>query len=50
MFTKEELTNIAKLIEIAPIKGSESVVVAQLLIKIDSLLKETPKKEEVKEK
>lgn len=37
-FTSEELRNLAALINIAPIKGSESVTVALLLQKISTLL------------
>lgn len=50
MFTKEELTNIAKLIQMTPINGSQSITVAQLLIKIDSILNEKEENKEVKEK
>jgi hypothetical protein len=47
MFTKEELTNLKALALESSIKAKDSFVVALLLQKLDSLLKEeeTPKEE-----
>jgi len=41
-FTNEELKNIAVLIGKAPISGADSVTVAQLLIKINSMITPIP--------
>ena len=41
MFTQEELKNIFVLIQNASIKGSDSLPVASLLVKIQKLLEET---------
>lgn len=38
MFTKEELTNIGKLIQSASITGRDSITVAVLLQKIEKLI------------
>lgn len=48
MFSKQELSIIGQLIQKADIKGGDAIIVAQLLVKIDNLLKE-PVKEPVKE-
>jgi len=47
MFTQQELMNLKALVLRSPIEGEESLAVALLLQKIDSLLKEeeTPKEE-----
>ncbi len=42
MFTREELLNIAALINVAPIKGSEAMTVGLLQQKLSKLLLETP--------
>ena len=46
MFTREELQNIIALINSATIKGQDSVVVANLLVKISNLMAEMPKQDE----
>lgn len=43
-FNQEELKNIAILIQNSPIKGNESLTVANLLIKIQKLLTPEPEK------
>lgn len=42
-FTEVDLKNIAELIKVAPINGNQALTVAQLLLKIDALMK--PKEE-----
>ena len=49
MFTKEELTNLKALALESSIKAKDSFVVALLLQKLDTLLKEETPKEEPKE-
>ena len=46
MFKREELQNIIALINSATIKGQDSVVVANLLVKISNLMAEMPKQDE----
>lgn len=48
-FTIEELKNIAALINIAPIKGGESMTVALLLQKINILLQKNSAEPETKD-
>lgn len=49
MFTNEELTNIAKLLQRVNLTGNEAIPLAQLQIKIGGLIKETAPKEELGE-
>lgn len=48
MFTQQELTNLKALALRSPIEGKDSLAVALLLQKLDSLLKEDITKEEPK--
>lgn len=42
-FTQEEIKNILALINVAPIKGQEAFIVAQLQMKLNNLLTTTDK-------
>lgn len=48
MFTQQELTNLKALVLLSRIEGKDSLAVALLLQKLDSLIKEGTPKEEPK--